>query len=1013
MAASFLYFDKQDYALLNMVNQTLEKGGSKSSHPLFAKDLDPHGVIELAASRELRIAYTVINLIYSLEEGKAADRLHALATLYDEVISVADSSFRYNTGRALIQVMKELIRTQNDTERNLMLAHTFRKVARGNRRFVRKVMRDYNLLEMPEEWNQVAFDHHVHDSHTKGRKTPSHLIMDAWIKGIRELTVIYYNFVEASAVQELFRAAAIMNITIQIGIEFRAMFRGKRITFIWEPPSLDDVEFLQSFLKEDSVRALMGEGKNASAYYVQNVLMKLEQYNSSYREDIGKYFDVDLPEVSQEEFFQFVGSGQPSLLHLADLVYRYVYTELKAHFPALQKAYAKASTSQEKEVLEQQAEKMRELYPESILEKWFIHAPAGCSALTQSNLAMPEILSIQAADLVKRLYHIRRKSNITLTTAELTLEDVLELLYVCKGHITHLELFNLKEFAKGKMPHQEAINSLQFAINQGSAIVLKRLIADIIQRYKLMANGNKDERYGALMEIFYNIPRLQFFYRNKHIKTRIGSDATSRSSLLHGMGFVYLETLPPAVAKDIYRDQTDDLRIALPLQISVEAQKTYTPSTPVVPGWTDKLLAVIRKIPGFHYKGYTQKLSWKPLPETVVYEKNAQSVTSLGGLRNISSPQFTLQPKKIEAIRPGLANVNTHLINLMKVAIGFTLAMMSFSFTQSWWFLAWFGAPLWFFITCVRNILQAVLAGGGFRHSSLLQWKDYVDWSRISDSLLYTGISVPLLEVALRWGILGKMFNITATTNSVVFFVVVSAANGFYIAGHNILRGLQKEAIIGNMFRSILAVPLSLAYNSGLVGLISIFALDALLPVLADSAAIVSKAASDTVAGGIEGFADRRTNLGMRRWDYSRKLKELFNCYAWLEVLFPEEDVLEVLHNPQNMFEATGKEADKLQRSILIHSLDLMYFLLYQPRAKTMLAQCIRAMTVEEQEIFAKTQLILTREKAVSQLLVSGEIVQDFSRILEFYLSRYPGYLQTLSQMTHIALRADHNEVYN
>ncbi len=44
---------------------------------------------------------------------------------------------------------------------------------------------------MPEEWNQVSFDDHVHDSNTKGRKSPSHLIMDAWIKGIRRLIVIY------------------------------------------------------------------------------------------------------------------------------------------------------------------------------------------------------------------------------------------------------------------------------------------------------------------------------------------------------------------------------------------------------------------------------------------------------------------------------------------------------------------------------------------------------------------------------------------------------------------------------------------------------------------------------------------------------------------------------------------------------------------------------------------------------------------------------------------------------
>jgi len=42
-------------------------------------------------------------------------------------------------------------------------------------------------------------DHHIHDANTKGRKNPTHLMMDAWVKGIRYLTVVYYNYVEPAA----------------------------------------------------------------------------------------------------------------------------------------------------------------------------------------------------------------------------------------------------------------------------------------------------------------------------------------------------------------------------------------------------------------------------------------------------------------------------------------------------------------------------------------------------------------------------------------------------------------------------------------------------------------------------------------------------------------------------------------------------------------------------------------------------------------------------------------------
>lgn len=76
--------------------------------------------------------------------------------------------------------------------------------------------------------------------------------------------------------------------------------------------------------------------------------------------------------------------------------------------------------------------------------------------------------------------------------------------------------------------------------------------------------------------------------------------------------------------------------------------------------------------------------------------------------------------------------------------------------TQNWWVLAWFGALIWFSITGIRNIIQAVIAGGGFQKGARIDWKSLINWSRVSDSLMYTGMSVVLLEgllVMSFWGI--------------------------------------------------------------------------------------------------------------------------------------------------------------------------------------------------------------------------------------------------------------------
>jgi hypothetical protein len=74
------------------------------------------------------------------------------------------------------------------------------------------------------------------------------------------------------------------------------------------------------------------------------------------------------------------------------------------------------------------------------------------------------------------------------------------------------------------------------------------------------------------------------------------------------------------------------------------------------------------------------------------------------------------------------------------------------------------GAFIWFGITIFRNILQSVLGGGGFRRSPLLKWNDYVSWDRISDSLFFTGWSVPLLDLLVKTILLNNLFGINTTT---------------------------------------------------------------------------------------------------------------------------------------------------------------------------------------------------------------------------------------------------------
>ena len=304
-----MYFDKQDREILNIVNRILECPNREQSR-VFDANLHPHGIKGLALSPVHRVAYAVINLLTNLEVGQADDRLMALQALYNEVMSSAHSTLRRNTARVLLQIMKDLVRADSSLTR-LKLAHDFRKAASGTPRVVRKMLARYHLPEMPEEWNQLSFDDHVYDAHSRGRKTPTHLIMDAWIKGIRHLTVMYSNYIDYDAAKELLEAGAIMGIQVRVGLEVRCPFRGRWVSMVWVPRGFGAVSDFLEFLKTEEMQAIIEEGRAAVVWRKERTLEAMETWNEGRRLTLEKAWGVDIPKLEEAYFINKVGPGQP------------------------------------------------------------------------------------------------------------------------------------------------------------------------------------------------------------------------------------------------------------------------------------------------------------------------------------------------------------------------------------------------------------------------------------------------------------------------------------------------------------------------------------------------------------------------------------------------------------------------------------------------------------------------------------------------------------------------------
>jgi hypothetical protein len=489
---SKLRFDGKDHELLRMVEDVLGREASREKFKdLLNPYLHPHGIKEMAASQGFRIAYAMINLLRSLEVGKADDRLRALRTLNDEVMNITHSSLRRNTARVLLQIMKELVRMQGNHARQLELAHDFRMAASGKPRTVRRELRRHHLLEMPEEWNQIAFDDHVHDANTKGRKTPTHLIMDAWIKGIRRLTVIYYNYVPPEAAAELLEAGEIMGITIRIGVSVGVQFRGRRVHFIWVPRGFADARDFLSFLSDPPVRAFLDEGRRVSEYKKRHVLTLLGEFNNRHRPAINDAFGIDLAPLDQADFLAFVASGQAAILHLGEFIHARLLPLLEIRMKGLRGRYEEVAP-EERLRMEDLVETMRKLDSEAIVDHYLraVHNPSLPNPYAyREGEGVPQLLKNTPREILEWLDQLHAGYRTCLNLSDLSVEDVLEILYDCKGMITHLEIFNLKDHVDGKAPCYPEINELQTALNEGNVIMLKRLIRGILQRFSSPITG--------------------------------------------------------------------------------------------------------------------------------------------------------------------------------------------------------------------------------------------------------------------------------------------------------------------------------------------------------------------------------------------------------------------------------------------------------------------------------------------------------------------------------------------
>ncbi|MBO4300697.1 MAG: hypothetical protein J5861_03745 [Desulfovibrio sp.] len=986
---SGMYFDRQDRDILALVNTILASDRNPAETFLFDPSLHPHGIKELVATPVSRMAYAVVNLLRNLQTGRtqARDRLLALRTLYDEVLNSAHSTLRRNTARALMQIMKGMVRAYGNEMEQLKLAHDFRRTMQGSPKVVRRMLSRYHLPEMPESWNQIAFDDHVYDANTKGRKTPTHLIMDAWIKGMRSLTVAYEYWVQPDAAREILSAAEITGIDVRIGLEFHVPFYGRTISLLWIPRGFSSDEDFLEFLHSPKVAGIMRLGREVLSWRRARVLQCLTLWNARQRPQLEAQWQIPVPELTPEAFLRHVGRGQASALHLAEALHLHV-------LPILRERALQLHTQADPQSL-RELEFLNTLNVEYIADHWLSpeeHPELADFVGVSHAPDLPALLRLSPGDLTRELADLTPGYRLVLTTAGLSVEDVVELLWESDGSISHLEIFNMRGWMEGKHADIKAISELQRALNEGVGPRVKQMVRDMVRRMR----DREPERAARFQQILHNVPKLWEHYRNNPLGSRLGTSSVSRAS--YGMGFVLRDTLTTR-GRRFYERRRERNQPELPICTPVEELVRY--SKPRNPSFWQRVLRMFREVPGCEHWGMEKHRVWKTA--SVGFRVCPRgNVLNLGGLslsvgNSLVPPSAAASPHDSSVKSPGLSYIRGG--NFLKVLLGFFPAFLTFMYTQNWWFLAWFGSFLWFGINGVRTVAQTVVAARGASTGALIHWKDQINVSRLSNSLMFTGFSVLLLEGLVRVGLLEQTLGITTADNPWVVFGALSFTNAIYLCCRNTLLGFPWRTSAGALVRSVLAIPVAALYNTISYELAALLGVADPAYYLVPAAAILSKMASDTVASVIEGYADSQENLRMRRWDYRNKLTGLFDCYTHLELLFPDEEALVKLSRSGGLKESGGVRGKELERAFIVHALDLMYMWFYQPRAQEAFRQLVRNMPEADRNVLARSQLVLTREREISQLLVNGILGPDFARPLAFYLDKRRVYLRRLSRV--------------
>jgi hypothetical protein len=742
-----LSFSAEYQKMRRLLNARIDSPASIESIP----PSHPAGFVRELSKRRITIVESYLIIIGYLESERHEERIQALRLLGEQSFHAKNLTMPLNTARVQLALMKEAIKSRDNKRRQLELLYDFTVSSYGQPSVIRAYLDEMDIIELPETGEPIAemqkgWDSHVHDNSSYGRKTPSQLVIDAFIKGISEITVAINQLNTLSNIEELLAAGNILGVRVSIGVEFSVRTQGRRFHFMFLLPTIrTNVELALFFERHgDSVR-LLADGLNRNQEsrigsihaLIDNFnAVHLPTLNSGYAEGSGYALrSLDLAAVEE-----IVPLESLNRMYLGELLYsRWKPLLLKRVLLAKSKCnHARAemergSISQwDYTNIASRYQTLRETYsqlnPENLRSQYF-----GAPQLSE----YPTVFSDMEA--ICRPLKATGGSIKILHPLEHGLDAAYEAVLANAPWIDFVEVYNMYDSIN--RPVDETLRFSRFlnALNSGRP----ELVKPFLEGHDIVLSDAE-------------LSRIVSSIAERPLVSVCGSDSTGRSTTIPGMGFVYRS------------------------QLAGPNKRRYLEKHFALPEFVSRLIARRGSF-------VTPEAEREPHDPIISMGKSEHFIPNRIGDETDVAPI---------PLGRAVRYLNPILRNMLYAGAGFLVAAVT---------IGWEYALLWFGITSLRHVIVDLVARRG---SQVREWSlREIDFRNIARSLFWTGISVPLLSFARSE--FDLLWPLAKTGHSYQFakFFLIALVNGLYLMTHNILRGFEKGVAAANLFRTILSWP--------------------------------------------------------------------------------------------------------------------------------------------------------------------------------------------------------------